>query len=100
MKEKDRAYRVHHYSLTTATETLRKHLIKCHMTEWVSECKRLNITIKADAGLEAIALHKGENPRTQASHPSYSPELFLNALIGFIVATDQVLFFFLYFSYY
>jgi len=100
MKEKDRAYHVHHYSLTTATGTLCKHLIKCHMTEWVSECKRLNITIKADAGLEAIALHEGENPRTQASRPSYSPELFLNALIGFIVATDQVLFFFLYFSYY
>jgi hypothetical protein len=88
MKEKDRAYCVHHYSLTIATGTLCKHLIKCHMIEWVSECKRLNITIKADASLEAIALHKGENPRTQALCPSYLPELFLNALIGFIVATD------------
>ena len=97
-KAKNRAYRIHHYSLTTGTGTLRKHLIKCHRDKWVSECKRLNIIIKAEAGLEALALHEGENPKTEASCPSYSPESFMNALIDFIVATDQVFsFFFLFF---
>jgi hypothetical protein len=96
-KAQNRAYRVHHYSLSTGTGTLRNHLIKCHRDKWVSECKRLNITIKAEAGLEALALHEGENPKTEASRPSYSSELFINALTDFIVATDQVFFLFLCF---
>ena len=64
-----------------------------------SECKRLSITIKAEAGLGALALHKNENPKTEALRPPFSSESFMNALIDFIVATDQVFsfFFFLFF---
>ena len=60
--------------------------------------KRLNITITAEAGVEAVAFHQGETSSSQAPpHPLYSPELFMNALVDFIVTTDQVLFLFLFF---
>jgi len=91
MKKQNTAYRVHDYSMSTATGTLRKHLINCHHDEWVSECKRRNITIKSAAGL-GIAGDKNSKAQTP-SRPSYSPELFMDALVNFMAATDQVLFF-------
>jgi hypothetical protein len=76
--------------MSTATGTLRKHLSTCHYDMWISECKRHKIPIKLPAGLENAG---GEDSEAQApSHPSYSPELFMNALVNFIVTTDQVFF--------
>jgi len=98
MKEKNSTYRVHRYSITTATGTLRTHLINFHLDEWVSECKKENITIKAEAALEAIAAQQGitlnsNNP----PRPQFSSEAFTNALVDFIVATDQVFILFFHF---
>jgi hypothetical protein len=92
MKETNSTYRVHRYSTTTGTGTLRSHLINFHLDEWVSECKKENITIKAEAALEAIAAQQGITRNSNNSPcPQFSPEAFTNALVDFIVATDQVL---------
>jgi hypothetical protein len=67
------------------------------LEEWISECQKCNITVKAEAGLEAIALFQGEDPKPQGPPlAQYSPEHFINALTDFIIATDQV-FYFIYF---
>jgi hypothetical protein len=92
MKKQNTAYHVHDYSMSIATGTLHKHLLSYHSDEWVSECKRLNISIKPVAGFK-MAGDKSSKAQTP-SCPSYSPELFMDALVNFIAATDQVLFFF------
>jgi hypothetical protein len=98
MKETNRAHRVHHYCSNTATGPLQRHLIKCHYDQWTSGCKERNLSIRSVAGQEAIALHEGETSKPQtSSRPLYSPELFLDALVDFIVANDLVLFLFLFF---
>jgi hypothetical protein len=91
MKKQNRAYCVHDYSMSTSTGILHKHLVSCHYDNWVSECKRRNISIKSAAGLKTAG---DEDFKAQTPpHPSYSPELFMNALVNFIAATDQVFFF-------
>jgi hypothetical protein len=80
--------------MTTSTGTLWNHLINHHTQEWASECKRKNLTVKSEAGLEALANYEGKNPQSKAVYPEYTPELFIDALTDFIVATDQVFHFF------
>jgi len=77
--------------MSTATGSLRNHLINCHYDEWISECKRCNIPINSTAGVKAGAGDKDSKAQT-SSCPSYSPELFISALVDFIAATDQVFF--------
>ena len=68
--------------------------------EWVAECKKLNLTIKAKDALEAIAAFQGTQAEPQdPQRQQFTPEHFVNALAEFIVATDQVYFHFqFYFS--
>jgi hypothetical protein len=77
---------------------LRLHLANIHKDEWISELKKRNITVTAKAGLKALAHHEGKTLETP-SRPSYSPELFVDTLVDFIVATDQVFLYFNFFSY-
>jgi hypothetical protein len=69
--------------------------------EWVAECKKLNLTIKAKDALEAIAAFQGTQAEPQDSQRqkfTLEPlEHFINALAEFIVATDQVYFHFLFY---
>ncbi len=56
---------------------------------------------KAKATLRALASHQGKTLDSQAlPHPSYSSELFVDTLVDFIVATDQVFLYVLFFFYY
>ena len=65
------------------------------MKEWMNELTKRNIPVKAKAGLKALAGHQGKTFDPQAPpRPSYSPELFVDTIVDFIVVNDQVFFFF------
>ena len=90
-KEQNITYHIHSYSKTTATETLRRHLIFSHIGEWISECEKQGLTISSEAGLEAVAAYQGVKSKPQAiPRPQFSPELFVYAIANFITSTDQV----------
>ena len=62
-----------------------------HINEWTAECKRLGISITAKDAIDAIAAYQGIRLDTQTqSRPQFTPVRFINALVEFIVATDQV----------
>jgi hypothetical protein len=58
--------------------------------EWASECEKLNLTIKAEAGLQAMAAHHGVSQPHASPRLQYSPEPFVDTLVDFIITTDQV----------
>ena len=79
---------------------MRLHLANNHIDEWISELKKKNLTVTAKAGLKALASHQGETLDPQIPpRPSYSSELFVDTLVDFIVATDQVFIYFIFFYY-
>ena len=79
------------YGESTATGTLRAHLYKTHLKDWVDECKEQGISIKAKDALEAIAASQGVRPNSEAPpRPKFTQSKFLDALAEFIVSTDQV----------
>jgi len=66
--------------------------------DWVAECQKLNLTIKAKDALEAIAAFQGTQAEPQdPQRLQFTLEHFVNALAEFIVATDQVYFHFLFY---
>lgn len=90
---------MHAYSVTTATGSLRSHLLKNHLEEWVGECQRLNIDLKGKEGGEAFAKFTGLPVQHQAkARTPFSQDAFLNALVQLIIATNQVYFILFYFS--
>ena len=90
--------RVHHYSNSTGTGTLRAHLLNNHPDEWVSKCQSLNIVLKGKEGEEALAKFTGLPLQHQAkARVPFSQEAFLDGLVDFTVATNQVFFFFFFF---
>jgi large-conductance mechanosensitive channel len=68
-----------------------------HLGEWIDECEKLDITITGKQAQEAIAKYKGVSvqQQTEARMP-FSKNNFLNAIVNFIVVTNQV-FLFIYF---
>lgn len=83
--------KVHAYSANTATSSLRSHLLRNHMTEWVTECQRLNIPLKGKEGEEAFAKFTGQPLQRQAEvRTPFSQDSFLDGLVQFIIATNQV----------
>ncbi len=98
---KDSPYKVHGYSITTATSTLQSHLLKNHVDEWVSGCKELNIVPRGKEGEEAMAKVMGLPVQHLAeARELFSQQAFINALVQFIVAPNQVFHFIYFFSYY
>ena len=89
------------YSDTTSTTVLRKHLADNHLATWVQGCDQLNISISLSGKLKKdiedyrrqtksqgspeSTNEKSDQPRTQ-----FSPEAFVDAIMEFIVANDQV----------
>ncbi len=64
------------------------------MEEWVKECQRLKINLRGKEGEEAIARTTGLPIERQATaHIPFTQDNFLDGLVQFIVATDQVFFF-------
>jgi hypothetical protein len=69
------------------------------MEAWVAECQKLKIDLRGKEGKEAIARLTGVSVEHQAeARTPFTQDNFLDSLVQFIVATDQVLFFSLFFS--
>ncbi|KAH9920264.1 hypothetical protein B0H21DRAFT_668206, partial [Amylocystis lapponica] len=90
---------VKHYGLGTGTGPLRRHLYERHADDWISRCDQLHIPITAKEAQPAVADYRrrqGQN-NTSTSHSGqpvlrrpFSNEAFVDAIIEFIVADDQV----------
>ena len=99
LHEENPTSRVHPYSMNTTTGSLWSHLLKNHMQEWVSECQKLGIVLKGKEGEEAFAQFTGLPVQHQAeARIPFSQVTFLDALMQFIIGTDQV--FFLLYEYF
>jgi hypothetical protein len=95
------AFRVHSYRVTTASGPLRNHLLNHHVEEWVKECQNLKIGLRGKEGEEAVARVTGVPVEHQAeARTPFTPDNFLDALVQFIVVTDQVFFFSIIFPYF
>jgi hypothetical protein len=89
------AIKVHRYAESTASGPLRFHLLSHHVEEWVQECQQKNIALRGKEGEEALAKVTGVPVDRQAeAQVPFTQDNFLDGLVQFIVATDQVFFFF------
>jgi hypothetical protein len=80
------------FGLTTGTGTLRRHLFENHIDAWVTACDNLKIEITAQEAQAAIEKYRKLPPKTTLEdlRPEYSKDAFVDALVEFIVADDQV----------
>src|SRR5258708_14613662 len=79
------------YGKKTSTTTLCKHLFTAHIDKWIAECKKHGIAIIAKEAIKAIAAHQGVRPDTYTQpRPQFTPARFMDYLVEFIVAIDQV----------
>ena len=101
MHAADPAHEVSVYSLSTGTGTLRHYFYTSHLEEWVDGCDRLKIKITATTALPFVKRYRdrtsqeggadAENETCPKSRPRpYSSEGFIDALVEWIVADDQV----------
>lgn len=90
----DPTYELVDFSLTTSTSVLRRHLFENHLDLWITACDDMKIKITAKEALPVIEAHRQEPQKTplEAARPEFSKEAFLDALVEFIVADDQVTF--------
>jgi hypothetical protein len=101
LHQQNGAVKVHPYRERTATGSLRGHLRTHHAVEWVQECQRLNIELRGKEGEEALAKVTGLPVGHQAeARVPFTQDNFLDGLVKFIVATDQVFSFFFSFSFF
>ena len=91
---------MHPYAESTASGPLRAHLLNRHAQEWVEACQEQNIALRGKEGEEALARVSGVSVNRQAeARAPFTQDNFLDALVQFIVGTDQVSFcFFFVFS--
>ena len=83
------------------TGTLQAHLLNNHLDEWVGKCQRQNIKLKGKEGEEALAKFTGLPLQHQAKAcVPFSQEAFLDGLVQFTVATNQVFSFSFYLQIY
>jgi hypothetical protein len=90
----DPAYELVDFGQTTSTSVLRRHLFESHLDLWIAACDNMKIKITAKEALPVIEAYRQEPQKTQleAARPEFSKEAFLDALVEFIVADDQVSF--------
>ena len=85
------------FSLKTATGVLRRHLYDHHADSWIEGCDKLRIPITAKDAQRAVLDYRRRNGQASANntdssqtrHP-FSHEAFVDAIIEFVVADDQV----------
>lgn len=90
--------RVTKYSITTGTGVLRNHLLDHHADAWIAGCDKLNIPITAKSAQSKVKEYRtchGQPPNTCESEQAnprraFSQEAFVEAIVEFIVADDQV----------
>ena len=85
------------YQKKTSSGVKRMHLMKEHFDEWLQACAKMGIKISAQGALRYIAEHRpnggsGGSSGAASNVPRYtfSPEAFVDALITWITADDQV----------
>jgi hypothetical protein len=80
------------FSVKTSTGVLQQHLAKSHIALWVSACEEKKIEIVAKEVQENLAQYHQQPQQTEleANRLEFSKESFLNALLEFIIADDQV----------
>ena len=87
------------FSKGTGSSNLCDHLVDSHQNEWIKLCLEQGITIKGKDGLAAKATYEAEqlsgyltNPSEPSSvdWPQFTCEAFVDCLVEWIVANDQV----------
>ena len=88
---------VHNYGQSSGSTTLRRHLVTCHLAEWVTACDKENIIISGDGTFgEMIAEYRGEvrskpiDHRTLYESPVFTKTAFVNTIVHLIVTEDLV----------
>jgi len=91
------AIEVQTYALKTGTTVLRTHLCNEHLGPWVEGCDKFNIPIVAQTFQARVDEYRKQNGSTQARTEdptlptrAYSREAFIDAIVEWIVADDQV----------
>lgn len=88
-------HHVTNFSLKTGSGTMRSHLSHQHTHDWILTCDANDIKITATGVQEILVEYRssqGEEHTDSAnkSRKPYSREAFVDALVEFIVADDQV----------
>ena len=85
------------FSLKMGTGVLRKHLYKHHADSWIEGCDKLRIPITAKDVQQVVLDYQCQNSQASANTAEdlkmrhlFSHEAFVDAIIEFIVADDQV----------
>ncbi len=87
------------YQMSTGTTPLHHHLLREYLKLWVIACNRLNMLIKGNGTKPAKQFRQANSmvtaatsPETSASTfvPQFSQEAFIDAIIEWIIADDQV----------
>ena len=94
--------KVRSFSKATGTTVLRNHLASEHVASWVDTCDKFKIPIKAQVAQKAVNDYRQKRGQPQApSNGSqvppppireYSREAFVDAIVEWIVADNQVCF--------
>ena len=91
--QNNHSIKVHPYAESTASGPLHAHLLNHHAQEWVEACQEQNIALRGKEGEEALAKVSGVPVNCQAEvQAPFTQDNFLDALVQFIVGTDQVFF--------
>ncbi len=87
------------FGLKMSTDVLRHHLLDHHLTSWLTKCDRLGIQVRSVQKCYQDAINKfyikhGKQPASSSlnspEHSPFSHDAFIDALIVWIVADDQV----------
>jgi len=84
------------FTWTTSSGILRCHLFENHIASWIAGCDKLNIPITAKSAQQSVMAHRecqgfiGTNVPELDTWRSFSHEAFVDVIVRFIVADDQV----------
>lgn len=94
--------KVRPFNKSTGTTVLRNHLASEHVSSWVNTCDKFNILITARVSQKAVSDYRQKRGQSHAPSDSsqapppvireYSRETFVDAIVEWIVADDQVCF--------
>jgi len=96
----DATYKVFGFSHETGTSSLRAHLMKFHLGQWVDGCDQFKIPITAEISKRAVESYRASKGQSSSQSTSlkerpedireYSYEAFVDAITQFIIVDDQV----------
>lgn len=95
------AHPVAQWSTSTSTGSMRKHLSDRHIREWVTACDKGDIKITASQVQATVTEFRrrqsgATEPSGEISPEPFTREKFVDAVVEWIIADDQVCRFFVY----